>query len=63
MTLTVHDVQGRLMAVLADGAYEAGRHAAVWDGRGTQGPGRTGIYFVRYRTPAGVMTRRLVLSR
>jgi hypothetical protein len=63
VTLSVHDVQGRVMAVLADGVFEPGRHPMVWDGRTAQGPATNGIYFVRFRTPDGVMTRRLVLSR
>jgi flagellar hook assembly protein FlgD len=44
----VYDVSGRLVTVLADGAAEAGNHAARWDGRDAQGrPVSSGVYFCR----------------
>jgi len=46
--LAVYDVSGRLVTVLADGAAEAGNHAARWDGRDAQGrPVSSGVYFCR----------------
>ena len=59
--LTVHDVQGRQVAVLADGVYAAGRHIVRWDSleRGGSSPG---MYFVRLQGPDGVRVRRVVLA-
>jgi uncharacterized repeat protein (TIGR02543 family) len=61
--ITVIDVQGRETAVVADGVQPAGRHLAVWNGRTAAGDAGNGIYFIRYRTPAGVFTKRIVLAR
>ncbi len=46
--LTVFDVRGRVMATLAQGDWPAGRHAAAWDGRGSDGRSApSGTYFAR----------------
>src|SRR5262249_61437124 len=45
--LTVNDVQGRIVATLAEGAWEAGVHEVQWSGRA----GAPGRYFVRYTVP------------
>lgn len=61
--LSVIDVQGREVAVLADGLETAGEHAATWNGRTARGDAPAGLYFVRYRTPEGMLVRRLVVTR
>ena len=61
--LTVLDLQGRVVTTLADGTQPAGRHVANWKGIGTSGPVRTGLYFVRFRTPVGSFMRRLLITR
>jgi len=61
--LTVHDVSGREVAVLADGVLPAGRHQAVWSGRLTDGPAAAGVYFVRLEVPGRHFVRRAVLAR
>jgi len=60
--LTVHDVQGRQVAVLADGAYSAGRHSVNWNVTRDRGALSPGIYFLRLQTPDNVQLRRLVLA-
>jgi subtilisin family serine protease len=60
--LAVRDVQGREVAVLADGSLPAGPHAATWD-RADPGGTPAGIYFVCLETPAGRFVRRLTLLR
>ena len=57
--LAVYDALGREVAVLADGAAEAGRHVATFEGSGLA----SGVYVVRLETGAGVETRRLTLLR
>lgn len=59
--LTVIDVQGREVAVLADGTFPAGRHAASWDAKAGRVP--PGIYFVRLSTEDRAFIRRLVRAR
>jgi hypothetical protein len=57
------DLQGREVAVLVDGVLPAGRHQAVWNGRSDGGPAPAGVYFVQYKSPRGVLVRRIVLAR
>jgi len=58
--LRVLDLQGRVVATLADGPLAPGRIERDW----TPGPGvAPGLYFVRMDTDAGRWTRRIVLSR
>jgi hypothetical protein len=60
--VAVLDIQGREIAVLADGTYPAGRFTVGWSASrdGAAVPG--GLYFVRYRTPAGSFTRGFVVT-
>ena len=58
--LRVFDIAGREVERLADGMQPPGRHTVVWgQGRGL----RAGIYFMRFETPAGTWSKRLVLLR
>jgi hypothetical protein len=58
--LSVLDLQGREIAVLADGAFPAGRHTAMWDGSTKQGSAPAGLYFVRLSAEGRVFSQRLV---
>jgi M6 family metalloprotease-like protein len=58
--LSIFDLQGREVAVLADGVLPAGRHAATWDGRTARGMAPAGLYFVRLAAAGRVLTQRLV---
>jgi hypothetical protein len=58
--LAVYDALGREVAVLVDGAREAGRHEAVLDGRTLP----SGVYLVRMTTAGGfVQMQRVTLVR
>ena len=57
VTIVVYDVLGRRVATLADGAEQAGRHAAVLDA----GQMPSGTYFVRMRAGDFQQTRRLTI--
>jgi len=60
----VLDLQGREIAVIAAGAFEAGRHVAAWDGRTAEGRlAPAGVYFVRLSATAASSTRRVVRVR
>ncbi len=62
--IEVFDVQGRRVAVVADGPAEAGRHAARWDGSGELGlrvP--AGIYLCRMSAGDFRAERRISLMR
>lgn len=60
--LSVLDIQGREVAVLADGEYAPGRHHAVWDAE-SRGGARPGLYFVRLRVPGRTIVRRVVMTK
>jgi len=62
--LTVHDVSGRRVAILADGHYQGGKFVKTWDGR--DGSGRevgSGIYFARMVAGELTATRKMILIR
>jgi hypothetical protein len=60
--LEVLDVQGRVVAALAEGDFGAGRHERIWDAS-INGARAAGLYFVRLETPAGRFVRRAALLR
>jgi len=62
--LTVHDLAGRLVAVLVDAPVAAGRHEFVWRGLATDGDAvPSGVYHVRLCAGAAVDTRQVTLVR
>jgi hypothetical protein len=61
--LEVVDVQGRVVAALAEGEFAAGRHERSWDAAAAGARPGAGLYFVRLETPAGRVVRRLAVLR
>ena len=61
--LTVLDLQGREVAVVADGHYQPGRHQGLWNGRIGEQSAPAGVYFLRYQTPDRNLMRRIILER
>ncbi len=62
--LTLHDLAGRTVAVLAAGEYPSGVHTVAWSGRGADGRRQpAGAYFFRLRTRQGEEVRRVTLLR
>jgi len=62
--VTLHDLAGRTLAVLAEGQRPAGGHTIAWgglDGQGRRLP--AGLYFLRLRTQEGELVRRIALAR
>jgi hypothetical protein len=57
--MTVSDVQGREVAVLARGRHAAGSHTAIWNTRRVS----PGTYFIRFETPVRRWVRRIVVAR
>ena len=61
--LEVLDVQGRVVAALAEGDFGAGRHERAWDASVAGARASAGLYFVRLVTPDGRLVRRVALLR
>ncbi len=62
VSIQVYDVRGRIVATLADGEWEAGRHSVAWNGRNDDGtPVASGVYFARMQSVAFREVQRLVL--
>jgi hypothetical protein len=61
--ITVYDVRGRRVRLLADGVEAAGAHRAEWDGTADEG-GRVaaGLYLLRVETGRRSLTRKVVFS-
>jgi len=60
--LTVLDLQGREVSVLADGVLPAGQHVRSWNDD-TQHLAAAGIYFVRLAADGRTWVRRMVRVR
>ena len=62
--VTVLNIRGQRVRVLADGLYPAGRHLLTWDGRDASGRQvASGIYLYVLETPAGTRSRKMTLIR
>jgi len=59
VTLEVFNVLGQRVAILADGAYAAGRHTVTWNATGNS----SGIYFYRLRADGFVETKKMLLLK
>jgi len=60
--IALYDISGRLVRVVADRAYEAGRYVLAWDGRDSRGGAlRPGMYLARFQSEAQNVTRRFVV--
>jgi Concanavalin A-like lectin/glucanases superfamily/Divergent InlB B-repeat domain len=62
--LSVIDVTGHEVRVLAEGKFPPGRHTVAWNGRTSRGGvAAPGIYFVSYMKPGGRQVRKLIMTR
>jgi choice-of-anchor C domain-containing protein len=61
--LSVVDIRGREVAVLADGALDSGPHELSWDGVTRGGRVEPGLYFLVLRSAAEQRVQRLVVLR
>jgi hypothetical protein len=62
--LSVLDVSGRVVRVLADGFYRRGAYTSTWDGRdATGGVASNGVFVYRLETAAGTINRKAVVLR
>jgi hypothetical protein len=58
-TLSVYDQLGREVSMLPLGTLDAGRHEFTWSGERLA----SGIYYCRFTTPSGTLTRRALLMK
>ena len=64
VSLTIHDIGGRLVARLISGHELAGRHTVIWDGRSNAGrPVSSGVYFMKLRVGDRAEVRKITLVR
>jgi hypothetical protein len=59
--ISVHDRLGREIAVLFDGAAEAGAHEVIFDIRNLRHSIPSGVYFYRLSSSRSIQTRAMVL--
>lgn len=60
---TVHDLAGREVATLLEGALTAGVHPIAWDGRGRGRAVAAGVYFLQVSTEQGQISHKIVLVK
>jgi len=58
VSLAIYDLRGRKVADLVDTRYAPGRYTARWDGSRVA----SGLYFVRFVSPDGEKTARVILN-
>jgi hypothetical protein len=59
--LAIHDLSGRRVRMLQNGGLSAGPHRFEWNGRDDRGQRLpSGVYFVRYKTPARTLEAKVV---
>jgi hypothetical protein len=63
IVLDVFDLLGRRVAVLAEGAHDAGRYTARWDGTVAGAPAANGVYVYRLRAGSFTASHKVVLLR
>jgi hypothetical protein len=62
--LSIFDLSGRIVRVLADGAHAAGAHVADWDLRDEDGANvRAGLFFARLEAAGRQLRQRVVVAR
>jgi hypothetical protein len=62
--LVIHDIAGRRVRTLLDGAPEAGTRSVTWEGRDDRGHTlAAGLYLCRMEAPGFSQVRRLMLTR
>lgn len=57
LTLSIYDLTGKIVACLASGTWNQGRHSVRWYTAGAA----PGVYFVRFATPGFSRSRKVVL--
>jgi len=64
VTIDIYDLNGRQVAVIADGIQPAGNHQVIWDGVDSNGsPVSSGVYFYRMSTNSESFVKRMVLLK
>lgn len=61
--VSVLDVQGREVTVLANGVHNAGRHTVQWSGARAGAAVPRGLYFVRFEAGGKVLSRRFTIVK
>lgn len=63
-SLTIYDIQGRLVRNLADGNYPAGQHSVTWNGENNSGGSvSSGVYFYRFESGTTSEIKRMTVLR
>jgi hypothetical protein len=64
VSLRIYDAAGRLLRVVCEERFSAGRYARIWDGRDANGRRvASGVYFYRLNAGSFTRTRKMVLLR
>jgi hypothetical protein len=63
VNVSMYDLQGREVAVLASGPHAPGLYQVTWSGEVDGGRARAGVYFLKLRAPGVTKTQRIVVAR
>jgi flagellar hook assembly protein FlgD len=63
-SLSIFNVEGRLVTTLVDGTLDEGYKEVTWDGTNTHGnPVSSGVYFYRLKAGGKTLTKKMVLLK
>jgi M6 family metalloprotease-like protein len=63
-SLSIYNIEGRLVKTLVDGEFEGGVKTVAWDGRDARGNlVSTGVYLYRLKAGGNTMTRKMILLK
>lgn len=64
VSLTIHDISGRMLKSLVSGNLQQGNYSFYWDGKDTKGKKvANGIYFYQLKTSTDKLVTKSVLMR
>lgn len=62
VSINIYDISGRLLNEISSGVKGRGTHILYWDRKDSSGREvKSGVYFLRIKTPQGYMNKKLVL--
>jgi flagellar hook capping protein FlgD len=64
VSVSIFDLNGRLVKNIADGNMEAGTHQLMWDTKDNNGnTALQGVYFIRVETLQGIQTKKIIVVK
>ncbi|MCD6595063.1 T9SS type A sorting domain-containing protein [bacterium] len=64
VNLSIYDIGGHCVSILVENWLEPGEYKVIWNGKSDDYSNQpSGIYFIRYITPSGSITKPIALIK